>query len=38
MMYRIRALSFIAAGITLSILTTIIFPTTPAMASSKGGQ
>lgn len=36
-MYRIKALSFIVAGITLSILTTNISLTTPAMASSKGG-
>ena len=36
-MYPNRALSFIVAAITLSILTTNICLTTPAMASSKGG-
>jgi hypothetical protein len=36
-MYPNRALFFIAAAITLSLLTTSITLTTPAMASSKGG-
>ena len=36
-MYPNRALSFIVAAITLSILTTNISLTTPAMASNKGG-
>ena len=36
-MYSNRALLFIAAAITLSLLTTSTALTTPAMASSKGG-